>query len=139
MSARKVGSMRCLGRVLFIALVASVAVIELLVAVKFNEIEFLSIGISWPINLELPAMMTIFGMWAGAMLWVTLVGAVWTETYKKNANGLTVVEAAVVTSVAAIPVYGIIAGPFAFAVWANALLWSFAVLFFCQRFGKAES
>src|SRR3990167_7884906 len=138
MSARKVSSMRCLVRVLFIALVASVAVIEVLVAVKFQEIELLNFGFPWVLNFELPEAVTTFAMSVGAILWLTLVVAIWTETYKKSNYGLTIVEAMVVTFVAAFPVYGIIAGPFVFTLWLNAILWCFAPIVFFRRVGKAE-
>lgn len=110
-------------------LAVAVAVLEVVVAVKFQfpvQVKILDIGFLWLLNLELPEPVTFFASQAGAALWLAMAIGYWVEVFKNKTQKLTAIEITVFTSLAAVPVWGAIVGPFAFSVWLNAGMWVFA-------------
>ena len=74
MNARAISFVKCFVSVFLAALAVSIAVLEVVVAVKFQfpvEVKVLDMGFLWLLNLELPEEATTCAMWAGAALRLT--------------------------------------------------------------------
>lgn len=131
MSARAISFIKCFVSVFLAVLAVSIAVLEVIVAVKFQfpvEIKVLDMGFLWLLNLELPEAVTAFAMWAGAALWLTIAINFWVEVFKNKTQKLNATEITAFTTITAVPVWGAISGPFALAVWLNAGMWILAAI-----------
>ena len=136
MSARAISFVKCFVSVFLATLAVFIAVLEVVVAVKFQfpaEVKVLDMGFLWLLNLELPEVVTTCAMWAGAALWLTIAVNFWVEVFKKKTQKLNATEITAFTAIAAVPVWGAIAGPFAFAVWLNAGMWILAAVGFAEN------
>jgi len=135
MNARAISFVKCFVSVFLAALAVSIAVLEIVVAVKFQfpvEVKVLDMGFLWLLNLELPEEATTCAMWAGAALWLTIAVNFWVEVFKNKNQKLNATEITAFTAIAAVPVWGAIAGPFALAVWLNAGMWILAAISVAQ-------
>lgn len=117
-------------RPLFLAVfTVAIAVLEVVVAVKFQfpvQVKIQDIGLLWLLNLDLPDAVNVFAAWIGATPWIAMDIAFWVEIFRGKPQKLTVAEIIVFTSMAAVPVWGAIVGPFSVSVWLNAGMWVFA-------------
>lgn len=125
MNARLVNVKILFGAALFTILVVFVAALELAVAVEFQFRDQITyFGLPWPMDSEFPDWVITLAMWCGVVLWLAMAWVGWEMAIKKaSLNPGFIITVMAATFLAVVSIAEVIIGPFALAVWTNAVPW----------------
>lgn len=129
MGAHAISLIKFLVSVLMAVFAAVVALLEVVVAIKFQFATNLILDTGlWILNLELPEEINLYAAWMGAALWILVDVNFLVEVIKNVPRKLNATEITAFTAIAAIPAWGAVDEPFALSIWLNVALWVLAAI-----------